>query len=798
MQRRTLLFLLFFFSSISNFAQILNIGDTLKLSTINYGLVGYFPFNGDAKDSSGLGNHGTEKNGVALTTDRFGNPNSAYLFDGINDFIEIADANSLDLTDSFTITLWMDQYSSAAGGYRLFDKTTVGINDGYNFDTYGTSGRKLRLTGGSANVEASVTIPLNTWNQVLVSHYKDSTYLYQNSQFIGKGVQKNILANNLTARIGSNQNGGNYFNGKIDDIRIYNRSLCDLEIKVVYGLILKLNVSTTEKICENTATTIKVVNPQPYIKYRLLKQSDSSQVGSAQTSVCSDTLYFNTGSLTQNTSFIYRAIDDSKNDSIYLDTIITITVNPKYTGSIDTFLCGSSTGVFFNGQLRTDTGYYVGNFKSVLGCDSTVTLHIIKNGAEVVTQNRTICNGDSVFLAGSYRKIAGNYYDTFTRAGNCDSVNEYKLSVKNPTSSYQFRNICLGDSIAVNGKYYKNQGIFSDTLTNSQGCDSLLSIEIKYNQTDTATKNVAICSNDSLKISSKYYRIAGTYIDTIYAGICVDSLVTINLNVVNGQLDSSTVHLCEGDSITINNKKIGSSGTYYDSLKNKNGCDSILKYTVIVHGKASSTFTFRFCYTDSIFYDGIAYHTDTVFYDTLTTSFGCDSILVTILDAGGVIPDIVDSAFFCEDKTTIVDAGNYNSYLWSDGSSNRYFSTINAGPVWVTLKDSFNCTFTDTVLFIERCSPQVYIPTSFTPNGDGKNDFLIFSAYNVDQIDFKLFNRWGEIVFETKETNIAWDGTYKNTPLPVGLYHWIVNYRGRNIDARTEIKNDRGLLFIMR
>ncbi|MDL5051365.1 hypothetical protein QQ054_35770 [Oscillatoria amoena NRMC-F 0135] len=97
----TVLFL--FFSKVGT-AQIVDIGDVLNLNSLNYGLVGYYPFTGNAGDSSGTGNHGTTKNGVSLTADRFGNPNSAYLFDGSNDYIEIADHNSLDLTDSFSIT----------------------------------------------------------------------------------------------------------------------------------------------------------------------------------------------------------------------------------------------------------------------------------------------------------------------------------------------------------------------------------------------------------------------------------------------------------------------------------------------------------------------------------------------------------------------------------------------------------------------------------------------------------------------------------------------------------------------
>lgn len=902
MSLRIFLFFSFFFSSITNFAQILDIGDTLKLSTINYGLVGYYPFTGNAGDSSGTGNHGTEKNGVALTSDRFGNPNSAYLFDGINDYIEIADDNSLDVTDSFSITLWMNQYNSIAGGYRLFDKTTVGINDGYNFDTYGTSGRKLRLTGGSANVEASVSVPLNNWNQVLVIHYKDSTYLYQNSTFIGKGIQKNILSNNLTAKIGSNQNGGNYFNGKIDDIRVYNRALCDLEIKVIYGLALTLGVkASSPNVCSGSSTNINIVSPQPYMKYKLLKASDSSLVGSTQSSPCSDTLRFSTGQVTQNTSFIFRAIDVSKNDSIYLDTTITIFVLKSYNDTLDTTLC-SSSGIFFNGQVRNATGYYVGNFKTTNGCDSIVTLHLQKSTPINYIQNISACLGDSSFLQNAYQKSTGTYYDTIIRIGFCDSIIESNLIINNPASSYKLYTLCIGDSITVNGRYLKNQGLYYDTLTvastgcdsivesellvlnptsyssytictgdsmlingrylknqglyydtlvsigsgcdsiiqsnlkvlnipsayrkyticvrdsilvngryfkntglyydtltSNSGCDSLLTIEIDFRFVKTDTITTSICSGDSILLLTNYYKTSGFYSDSIYIGGCLDSIRRLQLTVLPTHVGNSSYQICGGDFITINGKQVSKSGIYYDSLKNSFGCDSIIIINLTVTTPPSSLFTFKFCYTDSIAIDGVFYNNDTIFYDTLKTSFGCDSILIVKLTPGGVTPTLDDSAFFCEDILATLDAGDgYNSYLWSTGSTSQFITPNTQNAYWVTVTDSFNCTFTDTILLLERCLPKIFIPTAFSPGSDGVNDFLIFSAENVSKINFRLFNRWGEMVFETNDINARWDGKYKGYTLPIGTYTWMASFEGMNIYKTLDKRNDKGILNIIK
>jgi len=78
----------------------------LGLASLTDGLVAYYPFNGNANDESGNGNDGTVT-GAALTADRFGNPNSAYSFDGINDIIEVSHSSSLNITSAISLCAWV-------------------------------------------------------------------------------------------------------------------------------------------------------------------------------------------------------------------------------------------------------------------------------------------------------------------------------------------------------------------------------------------------------------------------------------------------------------------------------------------------------------------------------------------------------------------------------------------------------------------------------------------------------------------------------------------------------------------
>lgn len=90
----------------------------------------------------------------------------------------------------------------------------------------------------------------------------------------------------------------------------------------------------------------------------------------------------------------------------------------------------------------------------------------------------------------------------------------------------------------------------------------------------------------------------------------------------------------------------------------------------------------------------------------------------------------------------------------------------------------------------------IYIPNAMTPNGDGKNDF--FSVYyNENKLlnfDFYIFDRWGNMVYETHHANFSWDGTYKGQPLPDGAYVWKMRYQEKN---NTEIVDKLGQVTIL-
>ncbi len=76
----------------------------------------------------------------------------------------------------------------------------------------------------------------------------------------------------------------------------------------------------------------------------------------------------------------------------------------------------------------------------------------------------------------------------------------------------------------------------------------------------------------------------------------------------------------------------------------------------------------------------------------------------------------------------------------------------------------------------------IYIPNAFTPNSDGLNDFFGAVGEGIDWFRMEIYDRWGELIFESSDVDVMWDGTYKGKPVQVGTYVYRVSARLNNND----------------
>jgi hypothetical protein len=214
------------------------------------GLIGFWPFNGNAQDQSSLANHG-EVNGATLTTDRCEKRNSAYEFNGIDNFIEVKDSESLSNMNSITMSAWIFLDKDSEPNQGIITKWWQGVNCTNNSDNYAmvisnvpqtnNEAKFVCATNNYTNYQLQSTVKVNTDNWMHLSFVHDKTVggkLFINGVFAGStDIPGEICKSTNPLLIGADNNRGTYwrfFDGKIDDLAIWNRALSDSEIVDVY------------------------------------------------------------------------------------------------------------------------------------------------------------------------------------------------------------------------------------------------------------------------------------------------------------------------------------------------------------------------------------------------------------------------------------------------------------------------------------------------------------------------------------------------------------------------------------
>jgi gliding motility-associated-like protein len=115
------------------------------------------------------------------------------------------------------------------------------------------------------------------------------------------------------------------------------------------------------------------------------------------------------------------------------------------------------------------------------------------------------------------------------------------------------------------------------------------------------------------------------------------------------------------------------------------------------------------------------------------------------------------------------------SYTWQDGSKSNTYKVTETGTYYVTASNYCGSTTDTTKITVEPCDCHLFIPNSFTPNADGINEFFKPSYCLPRNYIMRVFNRWGEKIYETQDISQGWDGRYKGITVPEGAYTYIIN-----------------------
>jgi hypothetical protein len=221
------------------------------------GLVGYWPFNGNANDESGNGNNGIV-DGALLSTDRKDNVDSAYSFDGSNK-ITIPNKSSLNfgVNPTFTISVWINKSSQNNGG--VISKALA--YNGYIWNGWEYFNDDFSV--GYPCLNNPFSINQNLWKNVIIQCENGIITIFVDGLFAIQYSCNQLLSNTISTSenmfFGVDRDGDYFFKGKIDDIGIWNRSLTTQEITNLYN-----SVSSSECLTMTINTGVLSTNPFTY------------------------------------------------------------------------------------------------------------------------------------------------------------------------------------------------------------------------------------------------------------------------------------------------------------------------------------------------------------------------------------------------------------------------------------------------------------------------------------------------------------------------------------------------------
>lgn len=431
---------------------------------------------------------------------------------------------------------------------------------------------------------------------------------------------------------------------------------------------------------------------------------------------------------------------------------INLSVLPVLRDTIVAQICAGDS-LHFGQNFYSLSGTYPDTFTAINGCDSISVLVLTVNPVSVDTISAQICQGDTFQFGASSYFESGQYTDSFLTTAGCDSIFVIELEVAPVYANSTSASICESDSFFFEGGWVSQAGLYSDTLQSVNGCDSILELNLTVLQEFHITIDTAICAGDSVQIGDSIVHSSGTFVQLFAASNGCDSILTWNVQVLQSPKMVRDTFVCAGTSLTLEGQLIQESGTYPSVYVASNGCDSLVEWQVEIGDTALTDISAEICQGVFILFAGQELTESGIYRDTLQTISGCDSIVTLDLSVQPVLQtDLVDS--LCQGDSLFFGnswlsaAGIYSDTLQSlSGCDSIAVLTLSVNPTPVVQIAETICQG-DSILFGGkwRMNTGEFIDTSTTQSGCDSFTVLSLEVLPVPQENLQESICEGEVI----------------------------------------------------
>ena len=473
---------------------------------------------------------------------------------------------------------------------------------------------------------------------------------------------------------------------------------------------------------------------------------------------------------------------------------LNLTIYHNTRSNLDSAICTANFPFQWNGV----TFYYPGGIDSTVipnarGCDSLITMHVtLKPNTASVLYDTIVQNDLPYDTLGMHFTAAGSMQTTIPNVYGCDSLVTMNLTVLPNVTIHIYDTVCENElPIRWNELIFTQAGTQSVTLMASSRVDSTIYMHLAVIPITYSTVLDTVIENNLPRTFN-----GGVFADSVTNARVVipnaqqcDSVITYSLFVWRNVSHTADTAVCD-DQLPIewHGIEFTAAGENQIILTGAHGEDDTLLMRLHVNNSASITLREEICMSDFP-YRYVNGQIDTTFlsHDSqfsifnfqLLTAAGCDSVVTLTLDVMDTSLQIISSNDFCQGmSTTLSVVTSLEDYVWSTGETSASIEVTEPGEYSVTASTG-NCRGR-AFRKIFPCRVEVRLPNAISPsNSDGLNDCFQLPEACLEQIEsfeIKIYSRWGEMVFYSKDKNFRWYGDYKGHVERNAVYSYTIKY----------------------
>ena len=332
------------------------------------------------------------------------------------------------------------------------------------------------------------------------------------------------------------------------------------------------------------------------------------------------------------------------------------------------------TEYIFGSQILTQSGMYTEDFMSSAGCDSVVRLDLLFAPLDPIIVEAEICRGETYTFRDLTETESGMYPTNSLGAEGCDTTFILDLEVIELEVTDRAEAICRGGQIEIEGTIYDAPGTFEIRIESTTGCDNIVNLTITEEGPVELEIDEEICRGAVFELGDISATEEGVYTAEIStSGAACDSVITVNLTVIEPSPEEELMVICEGETIEWRGQTISMAGIYNDIEITAGDCDINHQLNLSTTAPVFEIIDEKFCAGGSVVINGTEYDEEGSFEIPLMTTEGCDSILqITIEELTAERFDrtenICRGEIFVLGDLEVTESGTYETTISTQGS----------------------------------------------------------------------------------------------------------------------------------